>query len=85
MKAEEFVDYEECIWSKEEHTFEESESSLYPHQNNGNPIFSKSFFDDRLLISGSETAPEFPGYMDGAVYSANVAAKKITAAINDAT
>jgi len=85
VKAEEFVDYEECIWSKEEHTFEESESSLYPHQNNGNPIFSKSFFDDRLLISGSEAAQGFPGYMDGAVYSANVAAKKITAAINDAT
>ncbi|CAM4087096.1 flavin monoamine oxidase family protein [Gillisia limnaea] len=79
-KAGEFVDYEECIWSEEENTFEESNSAPYPHQNNGNPIFNKSFFDDKLLISGSESASEFPGYMDGAVYSANVTAKKIAAA-----
>jgi len=79
VKAEKFMDYEECIWSKEEDTFVESDSSLFPHQNNGNPIFSKSFFDDKLLISSSESASEFPGYMDGAVYSANVTAKKINA------
>lgn len=77
-KAKEFVDYEECIWSKEESTFEESDSLLFPHQNNGNPIFSKSFFDDKLLISSSESASEFPGYMEGAVYSANITAKKAT-------
>jgi monoamine oxidase len=76
-KAEDFIDYEECIWSKEENTFEASDIALYPHQNNGNPIFSKSFFDDKLLISSSEAASEFPGYMEGAVYSANITAKKI--------
>lgn len=80
VKVEEFIDYEECIWSKEENTFETSDLFLYPHQNNGNPIFGKSFFDDKLLISSSESASEFPGYMDGAVYSANVTAKKITKA-----
>ena len=76
-KAEEIIDYKECIWSKEENTFEESDSFLYPHQNNGNPIFSKSFFDDKLLISSSESASEFPGYMDGAVNSANVTARRL--------
>ena len=75
-KAEEFMDYEECVWSKEENTFEESDLSLYPHQNNGNPIFGKFYFG-KLLISSSESASEFPGYMEGAVYSANVIAKKI--------
>jgi monoamine oxidase len=79
-EAEDFIDYEECIWSEEENTFEASEIALYPHQNNGNQIFSKSFMNDKLLISSSESASEFPGYMDGAVYSANVIAKKITAA-----
>ncbi|CAM4256106.1 flavin monoamine oxidase family protein [Gillisia hiemivivida] len=79
-KAEDFIDYEECIWSKEENTFEASDIALYPHQNNGNPIFSKSFFDDKLLISSSEAASEFPGYMEGAVYSANITAKKIITA-----
>jgi monoamine oxidase len=77
VKAEDFIDYKECIWSKEKNTFEESDSPLYPHQNNGNPIFNESFFDGRLLISGAESSSESPGYMDGAVYSAEVTAKKI--------
>ena len=76
-KAEEFVDYNECIWSNEENTFEAADISLYPHQNNGDPIFSQSFFEDRLLISSAEAASEFPGYMDGAVYSANSITKRI--------
>ena len=77
VKAEGFIDYEECIWSNEENTFIESDNFLYPHQNNGNPVFGKSYFDDRLLISSSETALEFPGYMEGAVVSASITAKKI--------
>jgi len=80
MEAEAFIDYEECIWSNEADTYEASDSFLLPHQNNGNPIFSQSFFDDKLLISSAESALEFPGYMNGAVYSANVIAKKITKA-----
>lgn len=76
-QAEGFIDYKECIWSNEKHTFEASESALFPHQNNGNPIFSQSFYEDRLLISSAEVALYFPGYMDGAVHSANVVAKKI--------
>jgi len=78
VKAEEFIDYEECEWNKEENTFKASDGFLSPHQNNGNPIFSKTFFDDKLLISSSESASEFPGYMEGAVYSANITAERIT-------
>lgn len=77
VKAEEFIDYEECIWSKEEYTFEASDVFIYPHNNNGNPIFNTSLFDDKLIISSTESASEFPGYMDGAVCSANATAKKI--------
>jgi monoamine oxidase len=84
VKGEAFIDYEECIWSKEKNTFEESDGPLYPHQNNGNPIFNTSFFDDRLLISSAESASVSPGYMDGAVYSAEVTAKKIVKATIDA-
>ena len=78
VKATAFIDYEECVWSKEEYTFVTTDDFLFPHQNNGNPIFNTSLFDDRLLISSSESASEFPGYMDGAIYSANVTAKRIT-------
>jgi len=75
--AETFIDYKECMWGEEENTFVASDTALYPHQNNGNPMFGESFFDDRLFISSSESASEFPGYMDGAVYSANRIAKKL--------
>jgi monoamine oxidase len=76
-QAEKFIDYEECVWSKEEYTFQSSDQFVYPHQNNGNPIFSNSFFDDKLFISSSESAAESPGYMDGAVYAAHWVAQKI--------
>jgi monoamine oxidase len=76
-QAEEFIDYNECVWSEEENTFQPSDEFLHPHQNNGNPIFNNSFFDQKLFISSSESAAEFPGYMDGAVYAAHEVAQKI--------
>jgi monoamine oxidase len=78
-KAEEFLDYEECVWSEEKNTFETAGSPHYPHQNNGNQIFRQSFFEDKLVFSSSESASESPGYMDGAVCSANLTAKKLIA------
>ncbi|QOW10249.1 FAD-dependent oxidoreductase [Kaistella flava (ex Peng et al. 2021)] len=80
-KIESFLDYEECIWSKEEHTFEATAFSLFPHQNNGNPIFSNSLFNSRLFISSSESAKESPGYMEGAVYAGNTTAEKLISAL----
>ncbi|MFK7806202.1 MAG: flavin monoamine oxidase family protein [Saprospiraceae bacterium] len=81
-RTEEFTDYKECLWSNEKNTFESSEDFILPHQNNGHPIFSKTFFDDKLFISGSESAARFPGYMDGAVFSGNIIFEKIIRAIN---
>lgn len=69
-KAETFTNYKECIWSKEENTFETSNPSVYPHQNNGHPIFRESYFNDKIYLSSSETTAEFAGYMDGAVSAA---------------
>lgn len=76
-QALEFIDYEECVWSREEYTFQASDELAYPHQNNGDPIFNNSFFDQKLFISSSESAAEFPGYMEGAVYAAETVAQKI--------
>ncbi len=76
-KAGEFNDYEECIWSNEKNTAAASDNFLFPHQNNGNKIFDTSFFDAKLLISSSESASKFPGYMEGAIYSGMVTADKI--------
>ena len=72
-----YTDYNEQIWSLEENTFCENVSPLFPHQNNGNPIFQTTYFNDRLLISSAEVAPIHPGYMEGAVVSAILVTEKI--------
>ena len=76
-QAEEFTSYEECVWSKEEHTFVASDTFLSPHQNNGHSIYTTHFFDDKLLISSAEVASQFPGHMEGAVVSAQTIAEKL--------
>ena len=76
-KIEELIGYDECVWSDKKYTFEASAVFLNPHQNNGNPIFRKSYCDDKLLISSSEAALVFPGYMEGAVNSANITVEKM--------
>jgi len=76
-EAQSYLNYQECIWSEEENTYSKSDVELFPHQNNGNPIFRESYFKGKLLISSSESAIEFPGYMDGAVNAANATFKKL--------
>lgn len=41
-----------------------------PHQNNGHPVLQESYMNHKLFFSGTETAPEFGGYMEGAIISA---------------
>ena len=72
------ISYEELVWANEMYTKDVSSVDLYPHQNNGHSIFDNSWFDNRLFIAGSETSSQFPGYMDGAVYSAVSTVKKIS-------
>lgn len=69
-KIDEFTAYRELVWQNESYSYRNYETSVVPHQHNGHEMFRKKYLDDRLLISGSETATEFPGYMDGAVESA---------------
>jgi len=77
VKVDKYLSYHECIWQKEPFTFSSYLHPVIPHQHNGHSIFQKSFFDKKLLIAGSETATEFPGYMDGAVESAYRAVEKV--------
>jgi len=76
-KVDELIDYQEVIWRDEAFTFTPHSSHVLPHQNNGNPIFESSFFEGKFIISGSETARNFPGYMDGAVESGVRASQQI--------
>jgi len=61
------ISYHEYIWSDDELVKFPKGISMPPHQNNGQPIFREEYFGNRLIISGSESASTFPGYMDGAV------------------
>ena len=61
--------YKDKIWVNEFIT-EKKQLIQHPHQNNGHPLFQESYFNEKLFFAGTETATEFPGYMEGAIISA---------------
>lgn len=65
-----YTAYEETVWSGESYTYATYPQPVGPHQNNGHDAFRQPHWDDRLFLAGSETAEAFPGYMEGAVRSA---------------
>jgi monoamine oxidase len=71
--AENFVAYYEKVWRDEPLTFCYYDHLVMAHQNNGHQLYQNSFLNNKLYISGSETATQHPGYMEGAI----VAAKNI--------
>lgn len=72
-EAENYVNYHEKVWREEPLTFFPYEHLLMGHENNGHPDYKKYLLNNKLYISGSETASKNPGYMEGAI----VAAKNI--------
>lgn len=70
-KVDSYLDYQEKVWAKEPFTFASYKGHLLPHQNNGHELYRRPYLNGRLFISGSETAAQYPGYMDGAVSAAN--------------
>ncbi|MEO0330281.1 MAG: NAD(P)/FAD-dependent oxidoreductase [Bacteroidota bacterium] len=77
QQADEYIAYEEKVWRNDGFTFLPYKSHVMPHQNNGHPIFQQSYFDGKLLIAGTETAAQYPGYMEGAVGSAQHIAQQL--------
>lgn len=71
--AENFVAYYEKLWRDEPLIFCNYEDLVMAHQNNGHQLYQNSFLNNKLYISGSETATQHSGYMEGAI----VAAKNI--------
>jgi monoamine oxidase len=68
--AENIIEYYEKVWRDEPLTFQPYEQLIMGHQNNGHIMYKNTFFQDRFYISGSETATQNPGYMEGAVIAA---------------
>lgn len=69
-EVEQFSSYEELVWRKEPFTYAEYGAHVLPHQYNGHAVYRQAYLNGKLFIAGSETAAQFPGYMDGAVGSA---------------
>ena len=69
-QAQNYLSYEETVWRNEPDTFADYEEHLLPHQNNGHEVFKKPLMNNKCYVAGSETASAFPGYMEGALHSA---------------
>ena len=66
----EYITYEETVWKEELYTSIDAKEFIFPNQNNGHPIYLNGLFNNTFFIGGSETSPQFGGYMEGAVRSA---------------
>ena len=75
--AKKYKQYFEKVWRDERYTYHPYQSNVYPHQNNGHHIYRKGFLNEKLFIAGSETSASFPGYMEGAVTSAQEIFRKL--------
>lgn len=68
--------YYEKIWT-DEFVLNGNRINSIPHQNNGHPLFKKTYMGGKLFFSGTESIDEFSGYMEGAILSAKNTLKKI--------
>lgn len=69
-EAQAYSQYREVLWAREVFTRHPDTPATIPHQHHGHKIFGQSFWQGKLMISGSETSPQFGGYMEGAVVAA---------------
>lgn len=76
-QARDYLKYEEAVWRSEPFTYSPYSSPILPHQNNGHPVFQQAFMDGMFYVAGAETASVFPGYMEGAVRSAEAVYQSI--------
>ena len=77
-QANSYSEYLEYVWVQDKFTYAPYARQVLPHQNNGHVDYRQPLLDGKLFLAGSETAPHFPGYMDGAVESANRVFRQLT-------
>lgn len=83
QEARHWLAYGDTLWGADPFTNVAHLPELMPHQNNGHPAFSASLFDGRLIVSGSEAAAMYAGYMEGAVRAGERAAETIVALVEN--
>lgn len=65
-----YISYHEKVWNNQ-YVLSTKPNSLYAHQNNGHELMQLSYMNDKLFFAGTETSSIHPGYLEGAVRSAN--------------
>lgn len=68
--------YFDKVWT-DEFILDGSQLIQRPHQNNGHPLLQQSYMGGKLLFAATETAAEFPGYMEGAIVAAQSVAARL--------
>ena len=63
-------------WAQEPYTYAQGPEVL-PHQNQGHAVYQQGYFEDTLFWAGAEASPHYPGYMEGALYSAERVAQQL--------
>lgn len=76
-EIKDFISYQEKDWSKDEHTSLSKPLSTYMSPDYGHPIFNQWYWEGSLRFSGTETAPQFGGYMEGAILSSKMLSSEI--------
>jgi len=68
--------YFDKVWT-DEFIMSDNQVIHRPHQNNGHPLLQQNYMNGKLLFASTETATEYPGYMEGAVVAAQSVANKL--------
>lgn len=76
-KAQGYKTYKDTVWRNEPFTMPTGEARLPGHSNVGHSVYQVPYMDGGLYIGGTETSTWAGGFMEGAVYSANIIANKL--------
>lgn len=66
-----YLSYQEKVWNQEKLLNFQNDKFINPHFNNGHSIYQQTFFNQKLIIAGTETSSSFGGYMEGAIFRGN--------------
>lgn len=76
-EAQDFISYNDKIWN-DKYIQPRDDKFLAPHLNNGHSLFDKSFMNNKLFFTGTETSNVFGGYMEGAIISSISVSDKVS-------
>ena len=64
------LEYADKIWVDDQYVSSRAFDYSPPKQYNGESLLRKTQWDNKLIFAGTETSSHYPGYMEGAYFSA---------------